>query len=117
MDTERKIVFLVDDNMTNLAVGKKALTGFYKVFTLISGEIMFNMLENIRPHLILLDIKMPEMDGYQVLQKLRSDPQTADIPVIFLTSLDEVEDAGIGCIRKPFTPESLLARVDAEVNP
>ena len=60
MDTARKTIFLVDDDMTNLTIGKKALADYYNVFTLSSGALMLKMLENLQPDLILLDVDMPK---------------------------------------------------------
>ena len=119
MTSKRKTIFLVDDNITNLTIGKKALSGSYNVFTLNSGETMLEMLENIVPDLILLDIDMPGMNGYEVIKRLKSDEKNADIPVIFLTALDneemELEGLSLGAvdyIAKPFSPLRLLKRIE-----
>ena len=122
MDNQRKTIFLVDDDMTNLTIGKKALAGTYNVFTLNAGQVMLNMLENITPNLILLDVNMPEMDGYQAIEKLKSNPATAKIPVIFLTALttEETELKGLSMgaidyITKPFSPQLLLKRLEVHL--
>lgn len=119
---KRKTVFLVDDSMTNLTIGKKALSGTYDVFTLDSGAVMFEMLENITPDLILLDVDMPEMDGYEAIKQLKANENTANIPVIFLTRMNE-EDmelkglslGAIDYITKPFSTPRLLKRIEVHL--
>ncbi|MCL2199634.1 MAG: response regulator [Defluviitaleaceae bacterium] len=122
MDNVLKTIFLVDDDMTNLTIGKKALVGHYKIFTLNSGRVMLNMLENIVPDLILLDVEMPEMDGYEVIKQLKSKEKTAQIPVIFLTALNNEETelkglslGAIDYITKPFSPPLLLKRIEVHL--
>ncbi|MCL2232854.1 MAG: response regulator [Treponema sp.] len=121
MDTKRKTIFLVDDDMTNLALGKKALAGFYNVFTLDSALVMFEMLENLTPDLILLDVNMPEMDGYTAIKNLKAS-KAAHIPVIFLTALnnEEMELRGLSLgardyITKPFSTALLLKRIEVHL--
>jgi len=122
MGSKQKIVFLVDDDMTNLTVGKKALADNYKVLTFNSGVIMLETIENIKPDLILLDINMPKMDGYEVLKRIRELDYGIDIPVIFLTALNDkssiMEGLSLGpsdYITKPFLPPHLLERVQAHL--
>ena len=122
MNTKRKTIFLVDDDMTNLTMGKKALAGIYNVFTLNSGAIMLEMLENIEPDLILLDVNMPEMNGYEVIKRLKARESTANIPVIFLTALnnEEMELKGLSLgaidyITKPFSTPRLLKRLEVHL--
>ena len=122
MTNEGKTIFLVDDNTSNLVVGRNALSDRYNVYTCNSGDRMFKLLERITPDLILLDIEMPEMDGYEVLDRLKAAQNTADIPVIFLTAHDNKETALKGqsagvkdCIIKPFSPSFLLERIEAHL--
>jgi len=119
MNTERKTIFLVDDDITNLTVGRNALAEFYNVFTMDSGERMFKMLEKNIPDLILLDVNMPEMSGYEAIKVLKGVKRTGDIPVIFLTAQSdndsELEGLSLGAIdyiTKPFTPVLLLKRIE-----
>ncbi|MDR3138672.1 MAG: response regulator [Treponema sp.] len=118
MDDSRKKVVLVDDNITNLTVGKNILINYYDIFTVPSGEKLFVLLEKIAPDLILLDIEMPSMNGYEVIKRLKAAEKTADIPVIFLTakndSTSELEGLSLGAmdyISKPFSPPLLLKRI------
>jgi putative two-component system response regulator len=118
VDNIRKKVVLVDDNITNLTVGKNILINDYDIFTVPSGEKLFILLERITPDLILLDIEMPEMNGYEVIKRLTAAKSTADIPFIFLTakhdSSSELEGLSLGAmdyISKPFSPPLLLKRI------
>ena len=119
MATERKTVFLVDDDITSLAVGKKALSDMYNVFTLGSSAALFEMLESIQPDLILLDVNMPEVSGYETIEQIKSSEKTKEIPVIFLTAVedDQEEDKGFSLgafdyIIKPFSPPVLIKRIE-----
>jgi putative two-component system response regulator len=115
----RKKIALVDDDVTNLAVGKSILTEKYDIITLPSGEKLFKFMEQAKPDLILLDIEMPEMNGYDVLTKLKSSLVFASIPVIFLTARSdtssELQGLSMGAvdyISKPFSPPLLLKRIE-----
>jgi putative two-component system response regulator len=116
---ERKTIFLVDDNIVNLNTGKNTLSALYKVATFGSGKILLKILEKNIPDLILLDVMMPEMDGYETLKAIKSNEKTAHIPVIFLTAKDdddsEAEGFSLGAadyIAKPFSPPMLLKRIE-----
>jgi len=122
MDNSRKTIIIVDDNLTNLTVGKNMLKTFYHVIPVASAKEMFETLEEIVPSLILLDIEMPEMDGYEAIQKLKADERFAEIPIIFLTAKDdadsELEGLDLGAadyITKPFSAPLLLKRIDKEL--
>jgi putative two-component system response regulator len=110
---------LVDDNVANLKIGKNALADRYDVFTVPSAEKMLELLERNHPNLILLDINMPKMDGYQAIKLLKNNSATRDIPVIFLTGYDdeasELEGLSMGAIdyiSKPFSPPLLRRRIE-----
>jgi len=114
-----KLVILVDDNPANLRIGKNVLSESYTVATAPSAAKMFSLLENNHPAVILLDIDMPEMDGYGAIAVLKSKPETKDIPVIFLTGLadsrDEEKGRALGAvdyITKPFEPPALIACIE-----
>ena len=110
-----KIIFIVDDNDTNLMAAKTALEGNYKTYALPSAEKMFKLAEKIMPDLILLDIDMPEMDGFEAIKVLKSDDRLKSIPVIFLTGKSDeatetkgLELGALDYINKPFSESSLL---------
>jgi len=113
-----KTIFIVDDSSTNLAMAEEALEKHYLVITLSSAAKMFTAMEKIKPDLILLDIDMPDVTGFETIKRLKSSPSTVDIPVIFLTGLsdEEIEAEGIELgavdfIVKPFSEPVLLNRI------
>ena len=119
----QKTIFVVDDNDTNLSVAKEALKDNYRVMTMPSAAKMFTLLEKITPDLILLDIEMPEMDGFEALQLLKNNKVQADIPVIFLTSMSDAsveargfEMGAIDFIIKPFSAPVLINRLNTHLN-
>jgi putative two-component system response regulator len=119
MENRRNRIILVDDNITTLTLGSFTLTAKYDIFTVPSGGKLFKLLEKVIPDLILLDIDMPEMDGYEVIKRLKASPHTADIPVIFLTGKNdigsELEGLTLGAvdyISKPLSPPLLLKRIE-----
>jgi len=110
---------LVDDNIVHLNTGKAALQALYTVITIPSGEKLLQSLKKLKPNLILLDIDMPGMSGYDTIKALKLNPETADIPVIFLTGKNEVENelkglslGALDYITKPFSQPLLLKRVE-----
>ena len=122
MDTKRKTLFFVDDDATNLAVGRNALNEHYSVLVLNSGQRLLNALEKKIPDLILLDVEMPEMNGYEVIKIIKTNAETAHIPVIFLTAKNDNESefkglslGAIDYITKPFSPSLLLKRIEVHL--
>jgi len=122
MENDNKLVLIVDDNLANLKIGNNILEEKYTVATASSAAKMFKLLENNTPALILLDIDMPEMNGYEAIKILKSKPETKNIPVIFLTakteSNDELEGLSLGAIdyiTKPFNPALLLKRIEVHL--
>ncbi|MCL2260232.1 MAG: response regulator [Fibromonadales bacterium] len=118
MDIERKTIFLVDDDATNLTVGKIALAEHYKVLTLDSGFRLLKILEKNIPDLILLDVEMPEMNGYETIRVLKSKDETRHIPVIFLTAKigqehreEGLSHGAVDYITKPFSTPHLLRQL------
>jgi len=119
LQENKKLIILVDDNPANLKIGKSVLMEKYMVSTAPSAEKLFEILSINIPDMILLDIDMPEMDGYETIKILKSKPETKDIPVIFLTGKtdtgDELDGLSLGAIdyiTKPFQPPLLLKRID-----
>ena len=118
-----RIVFVVDDNETNLVVAKLALESSYKVYAISSAARMFKMMEKIIPDLILLDVNMPEMDGLEAMAKLKSDKKTLHIPIILLTAHSDKETVlqglalgAVDYVVKPIAPILLLERVQKQIS-
>ncbi|HRS82577.1 MAG TPA: response regulator [Smithellaceae bacterium] len=116
---QQQTVLVVDDTPDNLTMITSLLKDLYRVKIAVSGKKALQIaFSNEPPDLILLDIMMPEMDGYEVCSQLKNDSETRDIPVIFLTAKTDVEDEVKGFdlgaadyITKPVSPPILLARV------
>ena len=123
MDNSEIKVLVVDDQPSNLRFLSKLLTAQgYQVYQAICGQLALNLAIAHCPDLILLDIRMPEMNGYEVCRRLKATAETEQIPVIFLSVLDEMNDklqafrvGGADYITKPFQVEEVLARIDKQV--
>jgi putative two-component system response regulator len=122
-DVNRKCVLVVDDSPENIAVATSVLRDSYRTKVAPNGfrALLLAKAED-KPDLILLDIMMPDMDGYEVCRQLKADPVTMDIPVIFLTTQTSVEEetrgfelGAVDYIHKPFSPPIILARVRAHL--
>ena len=116
---KRQTIMYVDDNKANLAMGKGMLEEFYDVYALPSADKLLQFLKRVKPDLILLDIEMPGMNGYEAMTMLKADKQYADIPVIFVTAkngeaeeLDGLELGAIDYVTKPFSAALLLKRIE-----
>ncbi|MGH8002224.1 MAG: response regulator, partial [Brasilonema sp.] len=113
-------ILVVDDTPDNLRLLSAMLTQLgYEVRRVINGQTALKTAQAAPPDLILLDIMMPDMNGYEVCQRLKASPLTRDIPVIFISALDEVLDkvkafavGGVDYITKPFSEEEVFARVE-----
>ncbi len=122
---EQVTVLLVDDSLTNLVAFSDHLAEtapHYKVVTANNGAKALAHIAQERPDIILLDVIMPEMDGFETCQRLKQNPHTADIPVIFMTSLvdtvDKVKGLNLGAVdyvTKPFQQQELVARLNTHV--
>jgi signal transduction histidine kinase len=121
--TPKGNLLIVDDTPANLRLLSTMLTEQgYKVRSVINGPMALTATQAAPPDLILLDITMPEMSGYEVCQQLKANEQTCDIPIIFISALDEVEDkvhafiaGGVDYITKPFQVEEVLMRVETHL--
>ena len=118
----KPVVLAVDDTPENLDVVKTILAQDYLVKAAINGKIALKIAETQQPDLILLDIMMPEMDGYEVCQALKSNPATERIPVIFISALDDTSDkvkgldlGAVDYISKPFEAAEVIARVNTHL--
>ncbi|MDR2014311.1 MAG: response regulator [Azoarcus sp.] len=114
----KQTIVMVDDNVTTLNIARNILRNHYDTYALPSGTILFNLLEKITPDLILLDIEMPGISGYEAIKRLKADKRLSGIPVIFVTSRydegSELEGLSLGAIdyiTKPFSPPLLLRRI------
>lgn len=116
-------ILIVDDTFANLQLLANMLKGEgYKVRPASSGVMALQAVAKKPPDLILLDIKMPEMDGYEVCTALKNNPQTKDIPVLFISALSDVSDkikafnvGGLDYINKPFQFDEVKARVSTHL--
>ena len=115
-------ILVVDDTPANIDVVKGVLSEGYFVQAAINGDMALKIVQKKKPDLILLDIMMPGIDGYEVCKRLKSDVTTHDIPVIFLTAKAEVEDetkglelGAVDYITKPISPPILKARVKTQL--
>lgn len=117
-------LLIVDDQIENLKVLDILLSERgYKVKKAINGETALMAAESKPPNLILLDIKMPDVNGYEVCRRLKTNPQLCDIPVIFISALDEVfnkveafQVGGCDYITKPFQSEEIIHRIDLQLS-
>ena len=111
-------VLIVDDAKANVDMLVEALRGDFKLSVALDGEAALRAVEKSPPDLLLLDIMMPGIDGYEVCRRLRADPATQEIPIMFLSSLDDVQDKARGFelgandyLTKPFEILEVKARV------
>ncbi len=119
----KQTVLVVDDTPENIDVLSGILRSEYKVKAALNGEKALKIAQSESPpDIILLDIMMPEMDGYEVCQKLKVNPKTQKIPIIFVTAKSEIEDetkglemGAVDYITKPVSPPIVMARVHAQL--
>jgi phosphoserine phosphatase RsbU/P len=119
MTPEQKLILVVDDTPLNISVITGALKDTYRTKVATSGaKALAIAVADEKPDLILLDVMMPEMDGYEVCRRLKADPTTREIPVIFLTAQTDAEDetrgfqvGAVDYVHKPFSPAVMKARV------
>ncbi|MBP5607622.1 MAG: response regulator [Lachnospiraceae bacterium] len=114
-----KHILMVDDSTTNLKSAAEVLQPFYHLSMAKSGRQALNFLKKNKTDLILLDIMMPEMDGYETMEQIKLNPRTANIPIIFLTADTEHESeirglkmGALDFITKPFEAEVMLSRIE-----
>jgi diguanylate cyclase (GGDEF)-like protein len=119
----RPTLLIVDDTLTNIQILDQALSNDYLIRTAKSGSEALSLLqEPDRPDLILLDVRMPVMDGYETCRRIKQDPLTRHIPVIFITVADQPKDQQLGFdlgavdyITKPFVLKLVIARINVHV--
>ncbi|WP_246844144.1 response regulator, partial [Hydrocoleum sp. CS-953] len=118
-NTNAKFILIVDDNPTNLSVLSEALRGAgFRFRVAIDGESALTLVERNQPELILLDVQMPGIDGFETCRRLKENHATASIPIIFTTALTDRESKAKGFalgavdyIPKPFDQGEVIARV------
>lgn len=123
IENMKENVLIVDDLIDNLRFLTEILMKQgYKVRSVTNGNMALKTIENQLPDVILLDIKMPGLDGYEICKLIKTDNNTAEIPIIFLSALDEVIDrvkafevGGNDYISKPFYPEEVIARIQTQI--
>ncbi|HEY9649455.1 MAG TPA: response regulator, partial [Coleofasciculaceae cyanobacterium] len=123
VEADKGYILIVDDTPENLQVLSNTLSKHgYKIRCVVTGLMAIRAARSTSPDLILLDIRMPEMNGYEVCARLKHDTKTSDIPVIFLSALDEAIEkvqafaiGGADYITKPFQVEEVLARVEHQL--
>jgi len=115
---DRQIILIVDDTVANIQVLNESLQSEYRILFATNGCEALQVVSESTPDLILLDIMMPEMDGYEVCKRVKADPALKDIPIIFTTALSEVVNERKGLdlgaadyVTKPFNPDILRLRV------
>jgi putative two-component system response regulator len=115
-----KTILVVDDSSTNLAIAEESLADFYNVLTFSSAEKMMPVLQKIMPDLILMDIEMPGMTGFEAMNQLKANDSYSKIPVVFLTAMSDaankaygIELGAAGFITKPFSADELLDQIKA----
>ena len=118
MDISDCKILIVDDTEENIDILVESLSDEYDIRVATSGSRALRIIEVEQPDMVLLDVMMPEMDGYELCNILKSNPKTSEIPVIFLTALSETRDEAKGLalgaadyIVKPFNIELVKARV------
>ena len=118
MKSMRKKLIIVDDNASYLSVVRVLLKPFYEIYPALSAAKLFEILTKFIPDLILLDVSMPHMNGFEAMSVLKESPRYKDIPVIFLTARDDEASAVKGLdlgaadyVTKPFTGPLLLKRI------
>ncbi|HAU28876.1 MAG TPA: two-component system response regulator [Rhodospirillaceae bacterium] len=123
-ENQRPMILVVDDTPENLSIMGELLNDDYKVKIANSGRKALTIARtHPQPDIILLDINMPEMDGYEVCRQLKETPQTAEIPIIFLTARTDIEDekrgfqlGAVDYITKPISPPILMARIKTHLH-
>ncbi|HDZ8836883.1 TPA: response regulator [Aeromonas veronii] len=123
LDAVRPVVLVVDDDTCTLNLMNALLRGRYRIKLATTGRKALEIAcADTPPDLVLLDIMMPDLDGHEVCRQLKADPQTSEIPVIFLTAMAQTEDERRGFalgaadyITKPISPPILLARIDTHL--
>ena len=115
----RETILVVDDDRANLMLAQKILGKDYRIAAANSGEAALRYLEKNTPHLILMDINMPEMDGFETVERLAQNEKNKNVPIIFLTASNDAQTemmcfraGAVDFVGKPFIPDILISRVN-----
>ena len=118
MTGKKKTIIAVDDDNLNLSICKKFLKPLYEVYAVPSAARMFKLMEHTRPDLILLDVEMPDINGYEAARMLKEEAAFKEIPIIFLTARNDPVSEKIGFnlgaadyIAKPIERDQLIERI------
>ena len=122
MSEEKNSILIVDDNDINVAILEDILKHDYEVHTGVDGVEAIEKAKDILPDVILLDVILRKLGGFEVIEVLKADPETSEIPIIFITALSDVENERKGLllgaddyIQKPFDPVTVKLRVDIQM--
>ncbi|MCI5167104.1 MAG: response regulator [Candidatus Electrothrix sp. GM3_4] len=123
MQSEQDAILVVDDQPANLKVLLSFLQEHnYRVYMVDSGQRALNILPKVQPDLVLLDVMMPGMNGFEICKRIKADKELAALPIIFMTALDSVEDkvagfsaGAVDYITKPFQQVEVLARISTHI--
>ena len=118
------VVMIIDDTPDNLALLSDTLSEFgYRVLVATDGQSALEQIGYLKPDIILLDVLMPGISGYETCNRLKADPKTANIPILFMTALGDLDDllrgfgeGAVDYLVKPIRPPEVLARVEAQLN-
>jgi len=123
LKNKKPIILIVDDKPENLSVLFSLLNELYEVLAAESGVVALDIIRSSKPDLILLDIMMPELDGYELCSIVKSSEYTKDIPIIFMSALSETSDkvrgfelGAVDYIIKPFQQEEVVARIKTHLS-
>lgn len=123
MGLEKRVILIVDDQKSNIDLLDGALRDDYTLLSTLNGAEAIELARQNNPDLILLDIMMPDMDGWEVCEAIKSDPLTEHIPIIFISALDELSDkirafssGAVDYITKPFYKKEVKARINAHLS-
>ena len=124
MSIPRRKIAIMDDVKFHLLSLKESLKKYYDIYPAQTGDELFEILNSVMPELLLLDINMPEIDGFEILDSLKSSDLYSDIPVMFLTAQTDKEivikgmrAGAVGFIQKPFSEANIIERIETELNP
>ena len=116
-------IFIIDDKAQNIQYLSNILEEYYEIRASIDGLLALNASKIVKPDLILLDVNMPNIDGYGVCKLFKKEPMLAEVPIIFISAFDDIEhkikafdNGGVDYVTKPFEPKEILARVKTQLD-